>query len=280
VSTASSSRLVALAQVAATPDAEKNLQAGLALMEEAAGRGAGIVVFPEISFRRFFPQRPGRSEPFHEAEPIPGPTTERVAAQAATLRLVTIVNLFEKAGAGAYYDASPVIDADGSLAGVVRMQHLAEEPGFHEQGYYSPAPAGPQQVFDTAVGRIGVAICYDRHYASVMTGLALAGAELVCVPQAGATSDPLDLYEVEMRTASFQHGYQVALVNRVGREEVLHFAGRSFLTGADGEILARARDDRPELVLGEFRADDVQRARRRRPFLRDLRRELFRQLPE
>ena len=271
---------IALAQVAASPDRERNLEAGLQTMEKAAESGARLLIFPELSFQRFFPQQPGQDEPFRLAESIPGPTTERIARRAAELKLVTIVNLFEKAGGNAHYDASPVIDADGSLLGVVRMQHLAEEPGFHEQVYYTPGPAGPPRVFETAAGRIGVAICYDRHYASVMTGLALAGADLICVPQAGATTDPLESYEIEMRAASFRHGYQVALVNRVGREEVLEFAGRSFLTGPDGEVISRGAAGEPDLVLGDFRPDDVRQARSRRPFLRDLRRDLFAFLQE
>ena len=81
-----------------------------------------------------------------------------------------------------------VFDADGRLLGVSRMQHIAEEPGFHEQEYYAWGPRGPATVVETAVGRVGVAICYDRHFASVMTGLALAGADVVCVPQAGAST--------------------------------------------------------------------------------------------
>ncbi len=269
---------IALAQVAAGPEREQNLEAGLRQMAEAAHRGARIIVFPELSFTRFFPQQPGRTEPFAAAEPIPGPTTERIAVQARALGLVTVINLFERAGSGTCYDASPVIDADGRILGVARMQHLAEEPGFHEQGYYTPGPAGPPAVFDTAAGRVGIAICYDRHYASVMTGLGLAGADVVCVPQAGAVTDPLDQYEVEMQAASFQHGYQVALCNRVGQEEVLRFAGRSFLTGPDGEILVRAAADIPDLALGEVDPSRVAAARRRRPFLRDLRRDLFHSL--
>jgi N-carbamoylputrescine amidase len=266
---------VALAQVAASTDAAQNLEQGLELMATAARRGAGLIVFPELSFSRFFPQEPGQSAPFAAAETIPGPTTARIAAQAAALRLVTIINLFERAGPETFYDASPVIDADGTLCGIARMQHLAEEPGFHEQGYYTPGPAGPPAVFDTAVGRVGVAICYDRHYAAVMTGLALAGAEVVCIPQAGAVTDPLDMYEVEMRAASFQHGFQVALANRVGSEAVSRFAGRSFLTGPDGEVLARGAAEQPDLVLGEVDAARVAAARRRRPYLRDVRRDLF-----
>ena len=266
---------IALAQVSAAVDPKQNLETGLALMEQAAAAQAKLIVFPEISFGRFFPQQPGRKEPFNTAEPVPGPMTEQVAKKARSLGLVTIINLFEKADEGFYYDTSPIIDADGSLLGVVRMRHLAEEPGFHEKGYYTPGPAGPQQVFQTAVGRLGVAICYDRHYASVMTGLALAGADIVCVPQAGAVSDPLDQYESEMRAASFQYGYQVALANRVGQEEVLTFAGSSFLTDPEGHVVAKGGMKECGLIYGDLDTAAVRATRRRRPFLRDLRRDLF-----
>ena len=269
---------VALAQVAAGSRPAENLQAGLAVMERVAAAGATAVVFPELSFLRFFPQHRGRRGAFDLAETIPGPTTDAVTAQARRLHLVTVINLFERAEDGACYDASPIIDADGTILAVSRMQHIAEEPGFHEQEYYTPGPRGPATVVTTAVGRIGVAICYDRHYASVTTGLALAGADLVCVPQAGVTTDPLDLYEVEMQAASFQHGYQIALCNRVGEEEALRFAGRSFLTGPDGQVLVRAAAGELDLVLGDLDPEGIAAARMKRPFLRDLRRELLHDL--
>ena len=137
------------------------------------------------------------------AEEVPGPTTDALSMKAKELGLVVVANLYERDGDEAY-DTSPVIDADGSLLGKTRMIHITEYACFHEQGYYAPGDLG-LPVYETAAGRVGVAICYDRHYPEVMRALALAGAQLVCVPQAGAVGEwPLGLYEAELSVAPFR----------------------------------------------------------------------------
>jgi N-carbamoylputrescine amidase len=133
-----------------------------------------------------------------------------------------------------------VIDADGALLGVTRMMHITDYEAFYEQGYYTPGDTGTP-VYETAVGRIGVAICYDRHYPEYLRGLALAGADLVVIPQAGARDEwPAGLFEAELRVGSFQNGYFMALANRVGREAVLEFGGESFVTDPFGQVVAQA----------------------------------------
>ena len=159
--------------------------------------------------------------------------------KARELGLVTVINLYEREGQHTY-DSSPVIDADGTLLGVTRMIHITDYPCFHEQGYYTPGDKGAP-VFKTKVGTVGVAICYDRHFPEYMRALAVGGADLVIVPQAGAVDEwPEGLYKAEMRVAAFQNGYFTALCNRVGKEDRLDFAGESFVCGPDGEVIARA----------------------------------------
>ena len=173
------------------------------------------------------------------AEPIDGPTVKAFQQKARELGIVTVINLYERDGQHTY-DSSPVIDADGTLLGVTRMIHITEYPCFHEQGYYTPGDKGAP-VFKTKAGNVGVAICYDRHFPEYMRALAVSGADLVIVPQAGAVDEwPEGLYEAEMRVAAFQNGYFTALCNRVGKEDRLDFAGESFVCGPDGEVIARA----------------------------------------
>jgi predicted amidohydrolase len=230
---------LALAQVAASPDPARNLQAALAMMDRAADAGAQVIAFPELALLRFFPQWQHYAAARDLAEPVPGPTTDRIAEKARTRGLVTVFNLYEAAD-GRHYDSSPVFDADGALLGVTRMVHITEYACFHEQAYYDPGDRGAP-VFDTAVGRLGVAICYDRHYPEYMRALGVAGAELVVIPQAGTLDEwPDGMYEAEVRTAAFQNGYVAALCNRVGQEDRLTFAGESFIVGPDGAVLARA----------------------------------------
>ncbi len=263
---------IALAQLPATPDREANFAAAEAALREAARRGAGLVAFPELAIDRFFPQRRGDPAAARLAEPVPGPTTERLARLARELGLVVVWNLYERDGyerdgAGRTFDSSPVIDADGSLVGVARMVHITDYEGFHEQDYYHPGDRAPE-VFATRAGKVGVAICYDRHFPEVTRALGLAGAELVVIPQAGTVGEwPEGMFEAEVRTAAFQNGYFAALANRVGREEGLTFAGESFVSDPEGRILARGQSGAPDLVLADLDLGAVATSTARRLFL-------------
>ncbi len=265
---------LALIQQHATDNIEDNLRRGLSALEEAASSGAHLVCFAELAFEPFYPQNPASGDVADLAEPVPGPTTELFAAKARELGVVVVLNLFERDGARCF-DCSPVIDADGSLLGKTRMVHITDYPCFHEQGYYAPGDSGAP-VYETRAGRIGVSICYDRHYPEYMRALALAGAELVVVPQAGGLGEwPDGLYEAEMQVAAFQNGYFVALCNRVGEEERLTFAGESFVCAPDGRVVARSPSLEDHLLLVNVDLDSVGSSHARRLFLRDRRPELY-----
>jgi predicted amidohydrolase len=265
---------VALVQQHASPDRGENLERGLEALGRAAAHGASLVCYAELAFEPFYPQRPA-AEGYRElAEEIPGPVTTAFAARAAELGVVVVLNLYERAGEKCF-DTSPLIDADGSLLGCARMIHITDYPCFHERGYYTPGDSG-LAVFPTAVGRIGVAICYDRHFPEYMRALALGGADIVVVPQAGAVDEwPEGLYEAEMRVAAFQNGYFTALCNRVGREECLEFAGESFVCGPDGRVLARAPRGEDHILIVDIDLAQVEKSHARRLFLPDRRSELY-----
>jgi predicted amidohydrolase len=242
---------IALAQLAAGPDPAQNLERALTMMDGAARHGARLVAFPELAVLPFFPQWERFAGSRDLAEAVPGPTTERIAAKAAEHGLVTVFNLYERSGTR-YFDSSPVFDADGSLRGVTRMVHITEYACFHEQQYYDPGDRGAP-VYATAVGKVGVAICYDRHFPEYMRALGVAGADLVVIPQAGATDEwPEGMYEAEVRAAAFQNGYFAALCNRVGQEARLAFAGESFVVAPDGAVVARAARSAEELLFADL----------------------------
>jgi beta-ureidopropionase len=265
---------IALVQQHATADKSENVTRGIQAVREAAQQGAQLVCFAELAFERFYPQRPAGSSPHDLAEPVPGPTTDAFQRVARECGVAVVLNLYERDGPHAY-DCSPVIDADGSLLGRTRMVHITEYPCFHEQGYYTPGDTGAP-VYDTKAGRIGVAICYDRHYPEYMRKLALSGADLVLVPQAGAVDEwPEGLYEAEMRVAAFQNGYFVALCNRVGQEECLRFAGESFVCAPDGQVIARAPKGADAMLSTEVDLSAARASHARRLFLRDRRPDLY-----
>lgn len=265
---------ISLIQQKAGHDRAANRVRGLTSVQEAARQGAQVIAFSELAFDPFYPQRPATSETLRLAEAIPGPTTESFAAVAREFGVVIVLNLFERDGEKTY-DSSPVIDADGKLLGITRMVHITDYPCFHEQGYYSHSALGAP-VYATRFGSIGVAICYDRHFPEYMRALALNGAEIVVVPQAGAVGEwPEGLYEAEMRVASFQNGYYAALCNRVGREECLTFAGESFISDPSGVVIARAGIGTEEILTATLDLDNVHASHARRLFLRDRRPVLY-----
>ena len=265
---------IALVQQHAGPDKAENVQRGLRALEAAARAGAAIVGFAELAFEPFYPQTPAGPDGRGRSEPVPGPITDVFSAKAHDLGVVAVLNLFERDGDRAF-DCSPVIDADGTLLGRTRMVHITEYACFHEQGYYTPGDTGAP-VYKTRAGNIGVAICYDRHYPEYMRALAVGGADLVFVPQAGSVGEwPEGLYEAEMRVAAFQNGYYTALCNRVGREEKLTFAGESFVCGPDGTVIARAKQGTDEILYAEIDFARNAESNARRLFMRDRRPELY-----
>jgi predicted amidohydrolase len=265
---------IALVQQHATADKAGNVARGLKAVDEAAANGASLVCFAELAFEPFYPQRPASGDVRAQAEPIPGPVTDAFAERARRHGLVVVLNLFERDGSRTF-DSSPVIDADGRLLGVTRMLHITDYPCFHEQGYYTPGDRG-MPVYETRAGRIGVSICYDRHYPEVMRALAIHGADLVIVPQAGSVGEwPEGLYEGEMRVAAFQNGYFVALCNRVGREECLEFAGESFVCAPDGTVVCRAGTGTDEILYADIDLATCGESHARKLFLQHRRPELY-----
>jgi N-carbamoylputrescine amidase len=265
---------IALIQQHASEDKSENIRRGLEALDQAAASGASVAVFAELAFERFYPQRPADHDPLRLAEPVPGPLTAAFAERAKRHGIVVVLNLYERDGECAY-DSSPVIDADGTLVGRTRMIHITDYACFHEQGYYTPGDTGAP-VYDTKAGRIGVAICYDRHYPEYMRALALGGADLVVIPQAGAVGEwPDGLYEAELQVAAFQNGYYTALCNRVGEEECLTFSGESFVCGPDGRVIARAPAMQDAILYADVDLSTTARSHARRLFMRDRRPELY-----
>jgi N-carbamoylputrescine amidase len=265
---------IALIQQACSNDKAKNMERGVAAARKAAEQGANIICFAELAFEPFYPQHKGPKDPSKYAETIPGPITEAFSKLAKEFEVVIILNLYEKDG-NALYDSSPVINTDGTIFGTTRMVHITDYTCFHEKEYYTPGNNGAP-VYDTPFGKIGVAICYDRHYPEYMRALAVAGAEIVFIPQAGSEGEwPEGLYEAEVRTAAFQNGYFVALCNRVGEEEKLTFAGESFVSNPNGKIIARAGGGSEEILYCDIDLSDVPTSHARQLFMGDRRPELY-----
>lgn len=276
---------VALVQERADADPLVNLDRMLARVTEAAAAGAELVLLQELHNTRYFCQTEDTSH-FDLAEPIPGPSTERLAEAAKTHGCVVVASLFERRAAGLYHNTAVVLDSDGRLAGRYRKMHIPDDPGYYEKFYFTPGDLGFEPI-DTRIGRLGVLVCWDQWYPEAARLMALAGAELLLYPTAIGW-DPDDDAEEQARQRQawqlVQRGHAVAnglpllACNRVGfepdpsgRTAGAQFWGSSFIAGPQGELLAEAGSEAPELLLAEIDLDRSEQVRRIWPFLRDRR---------
>lgn len=271
------SNRIALAQVSAGESREENIRRAFRRMEEAKDRGAHMICFPEMAFDRFFPRIRADKRYFALAEPIPGPMVERFQKKAKELGMATVINMYERTSPGEYYDSSPVIDSDGTLLGISRMMHIAEFPNYNEKFYYWEGNTG-FPVFHTRCAKIGLAICYDRHFPEQMRALTLGGAEVILVPTATSTLALKHIWEMEMQAASVANQVFIAVTNRVGEEGEMTFFGKSFVADPEGKVIARANEGNEELLVADIDLELIERTRQVLPFLRDRRPEAYKGL--
>jgi N-carbamoylputrescine amidase len=250
----------------------------------AAAQGAQLVLLQELHNGPYFCQTEDVAC-CDLAEPIPGPSTERLGALAAETRLVIVASLFERRAPGLYHNTAVVLDRDGRLAGRYRKMHIPDDPGFYEKFYFTPGDLGFVPI-DTAVGRLGVLVCWDQWYPEAARLMALAGAELLLYPTAIGWDPRDDAAERErqreawltvQRAHAVANGVPVLACNRVGHEASpqvgdpgIDFWGGSFACGPQGEFLARAGEDEQTLLV-DLDLGRSEAVRRVWPFLRDRR---------
>ena len=247
------------------------------LLEQAARSGVQVLCLQELFYGPYFP--PSQDAKWFElAEPVPdGPTVTLMREQAARLRLVLIVPIVEKAMAGVYYNPAAVIDADGRYLGRYRKNHLPHVAGFWEKFFFKPGNEG-YPVFETAHGKIGVYICYDRHFPEGARLLGLSGAEIVFNPSATVTGLAKHLWKLEQPAHAVANGYFIAAINRVGTEapwNIGQFFGASYFCDPRGRILAEADEKGDELLVADLDLDLIEEVRRTWQFFRDRRPETY-----
>ncbi|MGV8923765.1 MAG: carbon-nitrogen hydrolase [Thermomonas sp.] len=270
-----------------------NAEANLAVIEtrvaEAAGNGAKLVLLQELHNGAYFCQHECVDE-FDLAEPIPGPSTERLGQLAKQHGVVLVSSLFEKRAAGLYHNTAVVFDADGSTAGKYRKMHIPDDPGFYEKFYFTPGDLGFNPI-DTSVGRLGVLVCWDQWYPEAARLMALAGAELLLYPTAigwdpgddqAEKSRQRDAWIISHRGHAVANGLPVLSCNRVGHEASplasentagasgIDFWGNSHVLGPQGEFIAEAGGE-PTILMAEVDMQRSEHVRRIWPFLRDRR---------
>jgi beta-ureidopropionase len=262
----------AIVQTAWTGDKESMIKAHEEYVRQAAAAGAKIICFQELFYGPYFCQVQ-ESEYYAYAESIPGPTTERFAALAAEHGMVMVLPMYEREQAGILYNTAAVIDADGSYLGKFRKTHIPNVKGFWEKFYFRPGNLG-YPVFDTAVGRIGVYICYDRHFPEGWRALGLAGAQIVFNPSATSRSLSSYLWKLEQPAAAVANEYFIAAINRVGVEAEYgnDFYGTSYFVDPEGKFVGDTGDPyQPELIVRDLDLGLIETVRNRWAFYRDRR---------
>jgi len=268
----------ALVQATWTGDKKTMIDKHIAYIEQAAQTGVQVMCLQELFYGPYFCQV---QDPKHYAwaERIPeGPTTKLMQELARQHSVVLVVPIFEEEQTGVYYNTAAVIDSGGAFLGKYRKTHLPQLTGFWEKFYFRPGNLG-YPVFDTAVGKVGVYICYDRHFPEGARMLGLHGAEIVFIPSATSRGLSQHLWQIEQTSHAIANGYFVGTINRVGIEEEFgpnDYYGQSYFCDPRGQFVGDIASDREEeLIIREIDLDLVQEVRNTWQFYRDRRPEMY-----
>ena len=254
---------LAMAQMRMSGSVRENLRSALGYMEQAAAAGAELIFFPEVQLSPFFPAEE-KQEVSAYLVSAEGPEVRALREKCRELKLWASPNVYLEEG-DKRYDASLLIDDQGELRGVSKMVHIFQAKCFYERDYYTPSDTG-FRVYDTPFGRLGIVICFDRHIPGSIRSCARQGAELVIIPTANLTEEPLELFAWEIRVQAFQNTCYVAMCNRVGPEGELCFAGESLAAGPDGSLLFKAGGEEG-LYLVDLPLETVAQVRQGRDWL-------------
>lgn len=268
-----------------TANIESNIERLCTKITHLAHEGAELIVLQELHNGLYFCQTED-VDLFDQAEPTPGPSTERFGALAKELGVVIVTSLFERRAPGLYHNTAVVLDKDGSIAGKYRKMHIPDDPAYYEKFYFTPGDLGFEPI-DTSIGRLGVLVCWDQWYPEAARLMALKGADLLIYPTAigYALSDTPDEQERQreawttvQRGHAVANGLPVVTVNRVGFEPDpsgltggIPFWGSSFVAGPQGELLYRAPKDEEVEQIVDIDLKRSEQVRRWWPFLRDRR---------
>jgi beta-ureidopropionase len=269
----------ALIQAHANLPKDEALAKHVEMIEQAAAQGAQIVCLQEIFFGPYFC---AQQEPkwFQTAEPDDGPTVTRMRELARKHELVLVVPFFEKEFDGVFYNTAVVIERDGTVLGKYRKTHIPQVgPIFWEKYFFKPGNLG-YPVWDTSVGRVGVFICYDRHFPEPARMLGLKGAELTFNPSATIESLSKYLWQLEQPAHAVANGFFVGAINRVGEElvEGARFYGSSYFCDPRGQIVAQASDRDDEVLVADLDLGVIEEVRTTWQFFRDRRPETYAEL--
>lgn len=265
--------ILAMAQMSNSGSIEKNLQKSLDMIKEASRNKADLILFPEVQLTEFFPQYQDLDVSNYKIS-LDSDVVKAFCNACKENKIMAVPNLYlEGKDCTKAYDASLLIDDTGEVIGIQKMVHIAEAEQFYEQDYYEPSDDG-FHVFDTKLGKIGIVVCFDRHYPESVRTEVLQGADLILIPTVNTKSEPMELFEQEIRVQAFQNCVYIAMCNRVGKEDDMDFAGESLLVSPTGTTLIKA-DDREQIVYIDLDISKAKETRSKKPYTNLRRKEFY-----
>ena len=280
---------IALVQMSCSPDPDANLDKAADRVREAARQGARVVCLPELFRAQYFCQREDAAL-FDVAEPIPGPSTERLTRVTLEAKVAIVASLFERRAPGLYHNTAAILEQDGTIAGLYRKMHIPDDPLYYEKYYFTPGDVGFRN-WQLNAGDVGVLVCWDQWYPEGARITALMGSNVLFYPtaigwhpaeKAEFGEAQYSAWQTIQRSHAIANGVYVGAVNRVGHEngdvrgnrvdgEGLEFWGGSFIADPFGRVIAQASHDKEEILVGDVDIKLIEETRRNWPFLRDRR---------
>ena len=263
---------LAMAQMQNAGSMDLNLEKSLEIIRQAAAEGADMILFPEVQLTEFFPQYEKQDVRSYLLA-IDSPQVKKICEACRKHHIMAVPNIYLEED-GLAYDASLLISSQGEIIGIQKMVHVAQAEQFYEQDYYTPSNDG-FRVWDTAFGKIGIVVCFDRHYPESIRTEALMGADLILIPTVNTKSEPSEMFEWELKVQAFHSSVAIAMCNRVGVEGEMHFSGESIAITAQGDTLYKA-DDSEQIVYVEMDPKQSGKIREAKTYTQLRRPEMYR----
>ena len=253
---------IALAQIKNAGTVKDNLDKSIECIKEASENNADLILFPEVQLTEFFPQYKGQDVTQYRLQ-LDSKEVKMFQSASKKYSIISVPNIYLEEE-GKTYDASLMIDKNGEIIEIQKMVHIAQAEQFYEQDYYTPSNEG-FKVFDTEYGKIGIVVCFDRHYPESIRTEALMGADLILIPTVNTKAEPSEMFEWELRVQAFHNSVSIAMCNRVGHEGEMNFSGESIVVDPNGEVLKKA-GDQEEIIYVDLDLSDSKKIRENRPY--------------
>lgn len=262
---------IALAQMKNEGTIQDNLDKSIEFIRQASENNADLILFPEVQLTEFFPQYKGQDVIQYRLQ-LDSKEVKKFQSASKKYSIISVPNIYLEED-GKPYDASLLIGKDGEIKGIQKMVHIAQAKQFYEQDYYIPSNEG-FKVFDTEYGKIGIVVCFDRHYPESIRTEALMGADLILIPTVNTKTEPSDMFEWELRVQAFHNSVSIAMCNRVGQEDEMNFSGESIVIDPNGDVVKKACD-LEEIIYVDIDLSNSKKIRETRPYTQLRRKELY-----